>query len=109
MAALLQEESGTEACAFSTYEFLHKVRAEDRERIVDRLNNRTIGDIERACALRRAAEARLLARKPDRRSGRDRRSGHDRRVRPDRPPSRGERRSGLERRSGHDRRQHATA
>ena len=37
----------------------HKVREEDRERILDRLNSRTTADIERDLALRRAATLRL--------------------------------------------------
>ena len=75
MAALLREDgAGTQARVVSTYELLHKVPAEDRERILDRLNGRTTAEIERDRALQRAGAA-VLASMHNRRSGYDRRSG----------------------------------
>jgi hypothetical protein len=98
MADLLVESTPrTEARVLSGSELLRALHAEDRERIVDALNSRTRGDVERAAALRLAALARN-----DRRSGRDRRSGVERR-RAWRPRV-NDRRSGHDRRSGIDRR-----
>lgn len=104
MAELLeQSESETEARVLSGASLLRELRAEDRERILELLNNRTRADVERAAALRQEAIARR-ARLPgtDRRCGRDRRSGIERRVIWTRNP--GDRRSGEDRRSGLDRR-----
>jgi hypothetical protein len=98
MAELLVEATPrTEARVLSGSELLRQLHAEDRERIVEQLNSRTTGDVERAEALRRAALARR-----ERRSGVDRRSGVERRVAWKRRS--GERRSGHDRRSGVDRR-----
>jgi hypothetical protein len=114
MAEILRDESGTEVRALSTNELLHKVRDEDRERILDRLNSRTTAEITRDLELQRAA-ALVVAGTRDRRSGDDRRSGHDRRSRRDGVPARAamlttrERRSGSDRRSGRDRRRRAAA
>ena len=105
IADLLQEEegAGTEARVVSSYELLHELRAEDRERVLDQLNCRTTADIERNVMLRRRAEARLAS--YERRSGRDRRTGRDRRSsRRDASVAPGERRFGRDRRSGIDRR-----
>jgi hypothetical protein len=91
---------------------LHKVRDEDRERILDRLNSRTTAEITRDLELQRAG-ALVVAGIRDRRSGHDRRSGRDRRSRRDGVPARDaaprERRSGGDRRSGRDRRRRAAA
>jgi hypothetical protein len=103
MAALLAEEPSTEARAVSTHELLHRVREEDRERILDRLNSRSTADIERDLALRHAASMRLAG-TGERRSGRDRRSLADRRSESDARLPVGERRSGSDRRSGRERR-----
>lgn len=103
MVALLAEEADTEARAVSAHDLLHRVREEDRERILDLLNGRTTADIERDLALRAAAAMRLVSGR-NRRSGRDRRSGFDRRSHRDWSPPGGERRSGGDRRSGRDRR-----
>jgi hypothetical protein len=103
MADLVREEAAdTEARVVSTYALLHELRAEDRERILDRLNSRTTGEIERDLALRRKAAARLGS--YERRSGHDRRLGHDRRSCRDTRVTGGERRSRRDRRSGSDRR-----
>jgi hypothetical protein len=109
MAELLRAEAGTEARAVSADELLHKVRQEDRERILDRLNGRTTADIKRDLALRRAATLALAGTR-DRRSGLDRRSGDDRRSGRDQLAGRDgslpadDRRSGRDRRSRRDRR-----
>jgi hypothetical protein len=94
---LVEATPRAEARVLSGSELLRELRAEDRERIVDALNSRTNGDVERAEALRRAALARS-----ERRSGADRRSGAERRVTWKRRVA--ERRSGHDRRSGIDRR-----
>jgi hypothetical protein len=109
MALLLREqEARTEARAVSAHELLHKLRSQDRERILDRLNSRSTAEIETDSALRRAAEARLLN-PPERRAGRERRSDRDRRSGDARTRAPAERRSGRDRRSGHDRRGVQTA
>jgi len=109
MAALVREEAdGTEACVVSAHELLHKLRGEDRERILDRLNSRTTAEIKRDLELQSAAAARLASR-PERRSGRDRRLGRDRRARLDLKPAESERRSRRDRRSGQDRRRLQTS
>jgi hypothetical protein len=109
MAMLIREETGAEARVVTGYELLHKVRAEDRERILDQLNGRTTADIRRDLELRSAAAARLTGR-PERRSGHDRRLGRDRRARHSAVPAQGERRLGEDRRSGGDRcREHSHA
>jgi hypothetical protein len=110
MAELVQEGGavGTEARVVSVHELLHKLRAEDRERILDRLNGRTTAEIERDLTLRRASEARLAS-VHDRRSGRDRRLGGDRRSGRGSSLHGRERRSGRNRRSGRDRRGVQTA
>ena len=98
MAELLVEATPqTEARVLSGSELLRELRAEDRERIVDQLNSRTKGDVERAEGLRQAALARR-----ERRSGADRRSGIERRSTWKRRTA--ERRSGPDRRTGVDRR-----
>jgi hypothetical protein len=102
MADLLREEEGVEARTVSAYDLLHKLAAEDREHILERLNSRTTGDIARDLALREAARRRLAS--YERRSGCDRRSGHDRRSDRDWAPPGGDRRAGSDRRSGLDRR-----
>jgi len=105
MADLIrEEEADLEARVVSSYELLHKLGSEDRERILDLLNSRTTADIERASSLRRAAEARLLKTPQEQRSGLERRSGQDRRAYRARIKRGAERRSGRERRSGADRR-----
>jgi hypothetical protein len=103
IAALLREEGiGTEARVVSSHELLHEMRAEDREKILDRLNSRTTAEVRRDRELRRVAVARLTG-SPERRSGLDRRSGRDRRgPGPSRPS--GDERRVRERRSGRDRR-----
>ena len=78
MAALIREQTGAEALVVTGWELLHKVRAEDRERILNQLNGRTTADIDRDLELISAALARLASR-PERRSGRDRRLRRDRR------------------------------
>jgi hypothetical protein len=106
MAALLREESAwTEVRALSAQELLHEIRAEDCERILERLHNRTNAEIKRDLELRWAAAKRLMD-LPDRRSDRDRRSGRDRRrsAEQSRPPAGAEHRAEGERRSGGDRR-----
>lgn len=104
MAAVLQEESRwIEARTVSASEFLHGFRAEECERILERLNSRTTAEIKRDLELRWAASARL-ADHPERRSGGDRRSGHERRSGAENPPPGAERRAGGDRRSGRDRR-----
>jgi hypothetical protein len=107
MADLLREGGEVEARVVSTYELLHKFGEVDRERILERLNSRTTGDIGRDLALRESARRRLAS--YERRSGRDRRSGQDRRSgrRPGAPVS--NRRSGTDRRAGGDRRGITTA
>jgi hypothetical protein len=108
MADLLREEgASTEARVVSTHELLHKLRSQDRERILGELNSRTTSEIERGLALRHAAATRLAS--YERRSGTDRRSGRDRRSGLDWSPPGDERRSGEDRRSGRDRRSIATA
>lgn len=107
MADLLREEGDVEARAVSAYDLLHKIGQDERERIFERLNSRTTGDIERDLMLREAARRRLA--RYERRSGRDRRSGHDRRSGRGRVPSGGERRSGGDRRSRLERRGLSTA
>jgi hypothetical protein len=103
MADLLREdEVGTDVSVISADELLHTFRSQDRERILDRLNSRSINDIQRELTLRRAAEARLAG--PERRSSVDRRSDPDRRSGVDCKPPGGERRSDRDRRSGRDRR-----
>ena len=104
MAAVLREESlWIEARAVSAHEFLHEFRAEDCERILERLNSRTTAEIRGDLELRSAAAARLAG-EPDRRSGLDRRSGRDRRRRAQNLWPGVERRTGAERRAGRDRR-----
>jgi uncharacterized protein YbjT (DUF2867 family) len=104
VAVLHEKDSGIEARAVSAREFLHGFRAEECERILERLNGRTTVEIERDLELRWVAAARL-ADQPSRRSGRDRRSGGDRGDRAEQSLSPGEdRRTGGERRSGTDRR-----
>ncbi len=100
---LLEDEVGVEVSVVSTDDVLHTLRSQDREHILERLNNRSLGEIERGRALQSAATARLA--KPDRRTGHDRRSAHDRRSVADWKPPGGERRSGRDRRSGRERRQ----
>jgi hypothetical protein len=107
MADLLREEADVDARAVSAYDLLHRMGQDDRDRILERLNSRTTGEIERAQKLREAAQRRLAS--YERRSGRDRRSGHDRRSDRDGVALRGDRRSGRERRSGLDRRAVSTA
>lgn len=105
MAAVLQEESRwIEARTVSASEFLHGFRAEECERILERLHGRTTAEIKRDLELRLAAAARLAGQQPERRSGRDRRSGRERRSSTENPPPTAERRTGGERRSGRDRR-----
>ena len=104
MADLLREDgTGTEARVVSADELWHELGETDRERILDRLNSRTVGEIEGGLALRRAAEVRLAG--YERRSGWDRRSGRDRRSAADTALPRVDRRVGHDRRSGRDRRQ----
>jgi hypothetical protein len=56
MAALLREESAwTEVRALSAQELLHEIRAEDCERILERLHNRTNAEIKRDLELGWAA------------------------------------------------------
>jgi hypothetical protein len=100
---LLEDEAGVEVSVVSTDDVLHTLRAQDREHILERLNNRTLGEIERGRALQSAAAARLA--EADRRTGHDRRSGRERRSIAERKPPGGERRSGRDRRSGRERRQ----
>jgi hypothetical protein len=107
MADLLRERAEVEARVVSTYELLHKLGEVDRERILERLNSRTTGDIRRDLALRESAKRRLAS--YERRSGRDRRSGQDRRSDGSRKPPLSDRRSGTDRRSGRDRRGITTA
>jgi hypothetical protein len=107
MADLLREEGDLDARAVSAYDLLHKTGQEERERICERLNSRTTGEIERDLRLREAARRRLA--RYERRTGRDRRSGYDRRSSSGRVPSGGDRRSGTDRRSGLDRRGLSTA
>lgn len=107
MADLLREKGDVDARAVSAYDLLHKIDQGERERICERLNSRTTGEIERDVMLREAARRRLA--RYERRSGRDRRSDRDRRVGRGRVPSAGDRRSGGERRSGLDRRGFSTA
>jgi len=80
MAAVVREESAwTETRVVGAQELLHEFRAEESERILERLNGR--------------------ARAEDRRSGRDRRSTAAQNT-----PAGGEERRRGERRSGRDRR-----
>jgi hypothetical protein len=103
LAELLREdEVEAEVSVISADDLLHTLRSQDREQILERLNNRTTKDIQREQALRRAAAARLA--KSEHRSGYDRRSGRDRRSVGDWKPAGGERRSGRDRRWGRDRR-----
>jgi hypothetical protein len=101
IASLIREEVGTEAQVLTGYELQHKVRAEDRERILGQLNSRTTAGIKLDLELRSAAATRLPS-TPDRRSGRDRRR-HDRRS-GIQGLAEYDRRSGGDRRSGRDRR-----
>jgi hypothetical protein len=101
-AALVGEAVGIEALVISGYELQHKVRPDDRERILDQLSDRTTAAIKRDLELRSAAAMRLLG-KSERRSGRDRRMGHDRRSE-NQGLAEYDRRSGHDRRSGRDRR-----
>ena len=109
MAELLRAEHNTEVRAVSAAELMHKIRDEDRERIVASLNSRTTAEIERERTLQQAAAVRLSGTR-DRRTGGDRRSGRDRRStggrldRLDALLPRDDRRSGRDRRSGSDRR-----
>ena len=104
MADLLREDgTGAEARVISADELWHELGEADRERILNRLNSRTVGDIEGGLALRRAAEVRLAG--YERRSGWDRRSGRDRRSATDPTLPRVNRRASHERRSGRDPRQ----
>jgi hypothetical protein len=107
MADLLREEADVDARAVSAYDLLHRMGEDDRDRILERLNSRTTGEIERDQKLREAAQRRLAS--YERRSGRDRRSGHDRRSSAARVPSERDRRSGGDRRSGLDRRALSTS
>lgn len=108
MADLLREEPGVEARILSAYDLLHKLGADDRERILERLNSRTTHDIERDLGLREAGRRRLAC--YERRSGRERRrSRRDRRSDQGWIPPGGERRSGGDRRSGLERRGVSTA
>ena len=105
MATLLREEEGIEARVFSSHELLHKLRAEDRERILDRLSGRTTAELKRELELRWAAAGRVNSRSgSNRRSGHDRRSGLDRRFSREPGRTKAERRSGRDRRSGRERR-----
>jgi hypothetical protein len=106
IASLIREEVGTEAQVLTGYELQHKVRAEDRERILGQLNSRTTAAIKLDLELRSAAATRLPS-TPDRRSGRDRRQGHDRRS-GIQGLAEYDRRSGRDRRSGQDRRRAQT-
>lgn len=107
MADVLREEGDVDARAVSAYDLLHKIGQDDRERILERLNSRTTGDIERDFMLREAARRRLA--RYERRSGRDRRSGHDRRSGRGPVPPGADRRSSADRRSGLERRGLSTA
>lgn len=107
MADVLREEGDVDARAVSAYDLLHKIGQDDRERILERLNSRTTGDIERDFMLREAARRRLA--RYERRSGRDRRSGHDRRSGRGSVPPGADRRSSADRRSGLERRGLSTA
>jgi hypothetical protein len=104
VAELLEHsEEQTEARVLSGSDLLRELRAEDRERILELLNNRSTADVERAALLRQEAIARRAGLPPhERRSGRDRRSGADRRT--GGKWTAGDRRSGSDRRSGRDRR-----
>jgi hypothetical protein len=103
MADLVREdEAGNDVSVVSADELLYAFPSQDRARILDRLNSRTVNDIQRDLNLRRAAEARLA--KHERRSSLDRRSGRDRRSGIDRSSPGGQHRSGRDRRSGCDRR-----
>jgi len=102
IATLIREEVGTEARVVTSYELQHKLRSEDRERILDQLSDRTTGAIKLDLGLRSAAAMRLLG-SHERRSGRDRRLGQDRRS-GDQSLAEYDRRSGRDRRSGGDRR-----
>lgn len=103
IALLIREEAGTEAQVVTSYELQHKVRAEDRERILGQLNSRTTAAIKLDLELRSSAAARLPSR-PERRSGRDRRLGRDRRSAGNQGLAEHDRRSGRDRRAGQDRR-----
>jgi hypothetical protein len=107
MADLLREKGDVDARAVSAHDLLHKIGQEERERILERLNSRTTGDIERDLTLREAARRRLAS--YERRSGLDRRSGHDRRSAAGRVLLGGDRRSSGDRRSGLERRGLSTA
>lgn len=97
IAGLVHEEAAdVDVRVVSAQEVLHDLPAGDRERILERLNSRTTGEVKRAIALRQAAAR--VAGTEERRSGRDRRSVADRRS------GRAGRSRGRDRRSGHDRR-----
>ena len=103
MAELLTEEAaGNESSVVSADELVHKLCSQDRERILEKLNSRTTGEIQRSLALQAEAAARLAKR--ERRSGIDRRSLRDRRSGVAWKPAVRDRRSGHDRRSGRDRR-----
>ncbi len=116
---LMSADTLVEARALSYEGLLRELRAEDRERIFEELNNRTTGDAVRADALRAAALARGPGRERvalERRSGRDRRSGQERRQAVVERSSAGggygvggERRGSRDRRSRRERRDAATA
>ena len=116
---LMSADALVEARALSYERLLRELRAEDRERIFEELNNRTTGDRVRADALRAAALARRPGREHvalERRSGRDRRSGQERRRAVVERSSvgggygvGGERRSSRDRRSRRERRGATTA
>jgi hypothetical protein len=109
MAALLREENvWTEARAVSARELLHEFRAEECERILERLNSRTTVEVKRDLELRWAAATRLGS-QADRRLGLDRRSGLERRRSPAQNRPIEERRAGGDRRSGRDRRSRPAA
>jgi len=96
-----------------------EVGAEEAERILDRVHNRTTAETARAAALEQLARERLASaaetaapRTAERRAGVDRRSGQERRASGasanGHAPRPIERRSGRDRRSGSDRRRAAT-
>jgi hypothetical protein len=105
MAALGREDNAwTETRVVSAHELLHAFRAEESQRILERLNSRTMAEAKRDLELRRAAAARLAG-QADRRSASDRRSGRDRRsTAAQNTRAGGEERRRGERRSGRDRR-----
>jgi len=107
IAALIREEAGTETRLVTDYELQHKLRSEDRERLLDQLSDRTTAAIKLDLELRSAAAMQLLGR-PERRSGHERRLGHDRRSE-DQGLAEYNRRAGSDRRSGQDRRRAQTS